>query len=314
MTTLSKIILSFSFYFFIPFMLVAQSSLPTSEIFGRWNLTIQSQDGNQPAWLEVKKSGTKTMVGYYVGPGGSARPISKIEYDQDRQLFTFSIPPQWENLKNDLFFQFSLSNNEITGSTTLDQETVQWKGVRAPDLIRESASVWGKPNNLLDENLAKWNIPENNQFRYENGILINKKTGGNLVSKEKYNDFKLQLEFRYPENSNSGVYLRGRYEIQIADDYGKKPSEQTLGGIYGFIEPSVNAAKKANEWQTLEVTLVGRLVTIVINGVEVVVNRPIPGITGGALDSNEGMPGPIMIQGDHGPVELRNMVITPAVN
>ena len=93
-----------------------------------------------------------------------------------------------------------------------------------------------------------------------------------------------------------------------------KPSTISIGSIYGFIEPSVYAAKKPGEWQTYEITLVGRNVTIVHNGIEVVSNRPIPGTTGGSLNSDEGAPGPIMIQGDHGPIEFRKFVITPAVN
>ena len=144
--------------------------------------------------------------------------------------------------------------------------------------------------------------------------MVNESKGGNLVTKEKFDDFKLSIEFRYPENSNSGIYLRGRYEVQIEDSYGQDVNNLMIGGIYGFIEPSVNVARKAGEWQSFEITLVGRQVTVVHNGIEVISNRPIPGITGGSLSSNEGEPGPIMIQGDHGPVEFRRFVITPAVN
>jgi hypothetical protein len=146
------------------------------------------------------------------------------------------------------------------------------------------------------------------------GVLVNVASGGNLVTKEKFDDFKLSIEFRYPEGSNSGIYLRGRYEVQIEDSPANKTSPVSIGGIYGFIEPAVYVAKKAGEWQTYEITLVGRHVTVVHNGIEVISNRPIPGITGGSLNSKEGEPGPIMIQGDHGPVEFRKFVITPAVN
>lgn len=146
------------------------------------------------------------------------------------------------------------------------------------------------------------------------GVLVNSESGGNLVTSEKFEDFKLSVEFRYPEGSNSGIYLRGRYEIQIMDSPANELTSNSVGGVYGFIEPSVYVAKKADEWQTFEITLVGRNVTIVHNDVEVISNRIIPGITGGSLDSNEGAPGPLMIQGDHGPVEFRKFIITPAVN
>ena len=135
----------------------------------------------------------------------------------------------------------------------------------------------------------------------------------NIRSTETFNDFKLHIEFRYPKESNSGVYLRGRYEVQIEDSKGREPLSIYLGGIYGFIDPLFNMAKEPGEWQAYDITLVGRLVTVVVNGVTVIYNQPIPGVTGGALDSNEGEPGPIMMQGDHGPIEYRNIIITPAI-
>ena len=142
--------------------------------------------------------------------------------------------------------------------------------------------------------------------------MVNKEAGGSLITNQKFDDFKLSIEFRYPERSNSGIYLRGRYELQIEDSKGRA-DKVSIGGIYGFIVPAVNAATNPGEWQTFEVTLVGRHVRVVHNGIEVVSNRPIPGITGGSLDSKEGDPGPIMIQGDHGPIEFRKFVITPSI-
>ncbi|HRO70124.1 MAG TPA: DUF1080 domain-containing protein [Chitinophagaceae bacterium] len=138
------------------------------------------------------------------------------------------------------------------------------------------------------------------------------KSGSNLVTERKFDDFKLHIEFRYPKGSNSGVYLRGRYEIQIADSKGMATLKDQLGAVYGFISPTEMAAKDPGEWQTYDITLVGRMITVVANGKTVICNQEIPGITGGALDSNEGEPGPLYIQGDHGPIEYRNIVLTPA--
>lgn len=300
-----------------------------SELIGRWNLTVSIVGDNAkdlglfrhglmdsegfPGWLEVKRSGFSTLVGYYVGYEGSARPISKITYSPSDKKYSFTIPPQWMDT-DDLYFEFTLVDDKLSGFKILDGHKLPWTGVRSPSLKREKARVWGTPKNLLDNNLTRWVIPENNMFRMIDGVLVNEKAGGNLITNEKFNDFKLSLEFRYPEGSNSGVYLRGRYEVQIEDSYGQEPSSMSIGGLYGFIEPSVNAARKAGEWQTMEITLVGRHVTIVHNDIEIISNRIIPGITGGSLDSKEGNPGPIMLQGDHGPVEFRKIVITPAVN
>jgi hypothetical protein len=298
-----------------------------AEVIGRWNLTFVIEDAQLeklglfrhglmdaagfPGWLEVRKSGFGTLIGYYVGYEGSARPISEVKYENGRYHFT--IPPQWMDVA-DIYFEFRLQNDRLTGHKILDGNRLQWTGVRAPSLTRERPPVWGNPKNLLDNNMSRWIIPDNNKFRMINGVLTNEEVGGNLVTKEKFDDFKLSIEFRYPQGSNSGIYLRGRYEVQIEDNLGMETNDLMIGGIYGFIEPSVLAARPAGEWQTFEITLVGRHVTVVHNGIEVISNRPIPGITGGSLDSNEGEPGPIMIQGDHGPVEFRKFVITPAVN
>ncbi len=308
---------------------LAQSSQDGSEVIGRWNLTVVIEDKELeelglfrhglmaddgfPGWLEVKRSGFATLIGYYVGYEGSARPVSEVRYSREDQKYHFTIPPQWMDIE-DIYFEFTLEDDKLTGYKVLDGQRLHWTGVRAPDLIREKPPVWGNPKNLLDDNMSRWIIPENNKFRMVDGILVNEEVGGNLVTKEKFDDFKLSVEFRYPEGSNSGVYLRGRYEVQIEDNYGREINDLMIGGIYGFIEPAVLAAKKAGEWQSFEITLVGRHVTVVHNDIEVISNRPIPGITGGSLDSNEGDPGPIMLQGDHGPIDFRKIVITPAVN
>lgn len=300
---------------FIPGIALSQSGIPGNKAAGRWDITIQTPDGSLPSWLEIETSGIAALVGQYVGPGGSARPISEISYDEASGTYRFTIPPQWSQRDTDPHFEFTLEDGKLKGWTTgPDGQKITWTAVRAPLLDRQAEPVWGTPIELLDQHLSRWMIPDNNQFHMENGVLINKKAGGNLITKETFNDFKLHVEFRYPEGSNSGVYLRGRYEAQITDNYGMEPESHLIGGIYGFIDPTVNAAKRPSEWQSYDITLTGRMVTVVLNGIEVICNRPIPGITGGALDSNEGEPGPIMLQGDHGAIEFRNIIITPALN
>lgn len=293
----------------------AQSGIPGAEAAGEWDITLNTPDGEFPSWVEIKTSGSQALVGQFVGPVGSARPISEINFDPESQVYSFRIPPQWVSQHPDPQFVFSLENDKLTG-WTIDPNgnKLDWTAVRAPSLKREQEPNWGEEINLLDQNLSQWITPENNQFQMENGVLVNNEAGGNLITKEKFNDFKLYAEFRYPEGSNAGIYLRGRYEVQIADNYGLEPESHLIGGIYGFIDPTVNAAKKAGEWQTYDIKLTGRMVTVVLNGIEVISNRPIPGITGGALNSNEGQPGPIMLQGDHGPVEFRKIIITPPLN
>jgi hypothetical protein len=279
---------------------------------GRWDITIDMNGKQAPSWLEVRHSGSKRLIGQFVGITGSARPISQVHF-QDGKL-SFAIPPQWEEEDNDLQFEGTLSGDQITGTIKLpDGKQYAFKAVRAPSLRNTKAPVWGTPVKLLNgKDLSGWKALGENQWVIENGVLKSPKSGANLVTEKKFSDFKLHIEFRYPKGSNSGVYLRGRYEVQVMDSKGSEPLKDNFSGIYGFISASEMAAKDAGEWQSYDITLIGRMVTVVANGKTVICNQEIPGITGGALDSNEGEPGPLLIQGDHGPVEYRNIIITPA--
>ena len=176
------------------------------------------------------------------------------------------------------------------------------------------------------KSLSGWKLRHEggrNGWRVENGILINQPPSTDLVSEQKFGDFQLHIEFVMPKGSNSGVYLQGRYEIQLLDSHGAKPESHICGGIYGLLAPRFNAAKPAGEWQVFEVKFVqarrspdGKIikrarVTVIHNGVTIHDNAEIARVTGGALDANEGTPGPIMLQGDHGPVMFRNIYIRP---
>lgn len=280
---------------------------------GRWDLTVDVGNKLVPSWLEVKLSGMKTLVGYFVADGGSARPISKVNVNDGK--ISFSIPPQWDDSDKDMVFEAVLKGDKLTGTIISSKGQRQTLvGERAPLLKRTSAVTWGEPIKIFNGlNLDGWHASKKkNQWVAENGIMKSPQSGANIITDQKFNDFSLHIEFRYPEGSNSGVYLRGRYEIQVEDNRGQEPLSTFFGGIYGFITPNEMAAKAPGEWQTYDITLVGRRVTVVANGKKIITDQIIPGITGGALDSKEGEPGPIMLQGDHGPIEYRNIIITPA--
>ncbi|HUH32315.1 MAG TPA: DUF1080 domain-containing protein [Daejeonella sp.] len=289
-----------------------QNTLTSKDLIGRWDITIDEGGKPAPAWLEVKLSGTKTLVGSFVGTSGSARPIAEVKFNNGE--FNFTIPPQWEQGEQDFLIEGKLADAEISGTiTTSDGKHYNWKGVKAPYLTRTAQPVWGSPIQLFNgKDLSGWKAMGANQWVVKNGVLTSPKSGANLVSNQKFTDFKLRVEFKYPKGSNSGVYLRGRYEVQIEDaPKDAHPSSVLFGGVYGFLTPSEIAALGPDQWQTYDITLVGRMVTVVANGKTIISNQEIPGITGGALDSNEGEPGPIYIQGDHGPIEFRKIVITP---
>jgi len=293
---------------------LAQPRAASDALLGRWDLVVERGTQTSPSWLEVERSGTATLVGQFVGSGGSARPIAKIVFTDG--TFRFAIPPQWESNPNDLTVEGRLEGDRLTGSMTMgDGQKATWSGTRAPSLRRVGRPVWGEAITLFSGNsLDGWRPVgrRDSQWRAAGGILQNANTGANLVTDQKFDDFKLHLEFRVPKGANSGVYLRGRYELQIDDAAGLDPSSHHLGGLYGFLAPSENVARPAGEWQSMDVTLVGRMLTYALNGTTVICNREIPGITGGAIDSAEGEAGPLLLQGDHGPVDYRNIVVTPA--
>ena len=309
-----KIIASWLCFFFFSCVSTINSQPPTTnDIIGRWDLVV-NKDGHQlPSWLEIYKSGHSTLVGRFVYAFGSARPVSEIKYDGEQ--FSFQIPPQWEGGTMDMLFEGSMEGDALKGTMRYtDGKMSNWTGTRAPALAYTDTPIWGAPTALFNQkDLTGWKAEGDNQWTVKEGILTNNKAGANLVSEAQFTDFKLHVEFRYPKGSNSGIYLRGRYEVQIEDNHGKAPSSTLFAGVYGFLTPNEMAAKPSGEWQAYDITLVGRRVTIVANGKEVITNQNIPGITGGALDSREGDPGPIFIQGDHGPIEFRSIVITPVI-
>lgn len=283
-------------------------------LIGRWDITVEKEGKQVPSWLEVKLSGFNVLVGAFVADAGSARPVSHIKLDKGK--FSFEIPPQWEGGEGLFTIQGELVGEEIKGTITSNKGNVfDFVGLKAPYLVREGEAKWGEPIELFNgKDLTGWKASsDDNQWVVKDGVLINQKAGANLITDQKFEDFKLNAEFRYTEGGNSGIYLRGRYEVQIEDSpKDRHAGPLYFGGVYGFLAPSEMATKGPNEWNTYEITLRGRMVTIVANGKTIINNQEIPGITGGALDSKEGEPGPIYLQGDHTGVEFRKITITPA--
>lgn len=294
----------------------AQQPAPgyADSVLGRWDLTVESEDGSYPSWLEIRLRTEWQLMGRFVGRFGSARHIAAIDYDDGR--LEFSVPVQYEENPDDLQFVGTLSGDRLEG-TTVDSsgQTLAWSAVRAPSLDRQDTRLWGKPLALWNgRDLVGWRPRSDEQpgcWSVANNLLVATPPCVDLISEQSFEDFRLHVEFKYPAGSNSGLYLRGRYEVQIQDDIGKALDPLRIGGVYGYLTPTANAARPANEWQVYDITLKGRRITVVLNGSTVVDNREVPGITGGALDSNEGTPGPLMLQGDHGPISFRKIVLTP---
>jgi len=304
-----------------PLISAAQESNPaTGGLPGRWDLVVQGTDAPYTSWLEVTSDAAGRLNGRFVGRFGSVRPIKELSFDQG--TLNFRLPRQFEARAADLVFTGKLQNGRLSGTTIgEDGKTLTWSGVPAPALPARQTLAFGKPVQLFNgRDLRGWQLRSSKNpgcWSVENGALTNSKGCVDIVSEAKFMDFRLKLEFKMAEpavnggqRSNSGVYLRGRYEVQIQDDFGKPAESHGAGGLYGFLTPTSNAIRQAGEWQTYEITLIGRQLTVVLNGKTIIDRQEIPGITGGAIDSAEGTPGPIMLQGDHGKVWFRNVVLT----
>jgi hypothetical protein len=232
---------------------------------------------------------------------------------------TFTSPKEEENSSKDLVFRAKLVGGKLEGTVAAPDGSVwHWVGERAPALKRPTPT-WGKAVSLFNgRNLDGWHefsanpFPESgNRWTVADGKLVSPGNGPELATDRKFQDFKLHLEFNCGPSSNSGVYLRGRYELQIENESADEPPSHHTGGIYGFLVPHPELPRVTGVWQTYDVTLVGRQVTVVQNGQTVIDNQEIPGITGGAIDSHEALPGPLILQGsEKGHVSFRNITIT----
>jgi len=283
---------------------------------GRWDLTLNAPDKEYPSWLEITEDGGQYKA-RMVSRWGHARTLPKLELTGNKIVFVSR--KEEEERKDDMVFEGKLIGSKLVGTTTgQDGSPWTWTGERAPSLKRAKPAKWGKAIQLFNgKDTTGWQLVDPNakmSWTVENGALISPGHGPELATVAKFQDFKLHIEFNVPRGGNSGVYLRGRYELQIENDLEPEAPSQRTGGVYGFLAPTPEAPRKPGEWQTYDITLIGRMVTVSLNGQTIIDNKEVPGITGGALDSHEGLPGPIYLQGsEEGRVAFRNIVVTPTL-
>jgi hypothetical protein len=292
--------------------LIPALSKKESPFSGRWDLTITPQTADPfPGWLEVIEHDGKYDV--RVQPrSGSVHPVNQVRSDGGKLTLVIAAAAKGPATTWDL----EVKAGKMTGVQKRgDAVTAQIAGVRAPELKRKAPKAWTDPEPLFNgKDLTGWEpLPASavNHWVAQDGVLLNKEHGANLKTVRKFEDFKLHIEYNCPEDGNSGIYLRGRDEIQVAyEKSGVNDKFHDLGAIYGFIAPSVELPRKPGQWESFDVTLVGRTLTILRNGVKTVDAQEIPGISGGALDSNEAEPGPFYLQGDHtGGMQYRNITV-----
>ena len=315
--------------------------IDVSEFLGQW--TIDIQDGGV-GWLEVRQE-KDYLDADLLWIGGSVSPVASVYMDNDNRLIVTRIdnvvrtkdasnnPLRTHQIANTL--QVSKKGDQIVGyllkpnrdGKGVDSTSFVGTKLAAPPAAPDLSKVkFGTPINLFNgKDLTGWRLidpKQKNGFYAKDGILGTDPVQvegqehisyGNLRTDQEFEDFNLKLEVNVPEGSNSGVYLRGMYEIQVLDSYKKPLDPHNMGALYSRICPTVSAEKPAGTWETMDMTLCDRHVTVILNGVKIIDNQPVYGPTGGAMKSDVKTPGPIYLQGDHGKVTYRNLVLTPIV-
>lgn len=307
-------------------LLTPTVSAQSNPFLGAWNMTGTGEDTAFVYWLKVEQ-GPDGLTGRFLNRTGSPVNLGVVKIEGDELVFQMGRP----DALNGPEFRARIEGGRLVGRHTLrtggrggaapTERIVNWVGVRPPTWPESNANAahkYGTPVVLFDtatkptmDAFGVQHATRPMNWSVVDGLMVNEPPANNLVSKEKFTDFKLEAEYRLLATSNSGIYLRGRYEMQVFDDAGQPPALTGHMSIYGRKAPDVNASLAPGEWQKVEIILVGNRVTITLNGKRVQDNAVIEGITGGALDNNELTPGPIMIQGDHKLVAFRKLVVTP---
>jgi hypothetical protein len=288
-----------------------------SPFVGRWdfNLTVPDAPSRGATWLGITEKNGALDV-WYQPTGGNVYQVKDVKADGSHLTLTLSSGGKggattWE---------LDAAGNALTGTQTRGANSFPLHGVRAPELKRNPPKAWSAPEPLFNgKDLTGWepigNVA-NNHWTVKDGLLYNSDHGANLRTTRTFTDFKVHYEVNCPDDANSGFYLRGRYEVQLEyEPLDRNPPERRIGSVYGRIAPDPTVPRTPGQWETFDVTLVGRIVTVVHNGVTTIDRKEIEGITGGALDANEGDPGPFYIQGDHtGGLQFRNITVSVPKN
>ena len=303
---------------------------------GGWELTIP---GGAAGWLGVEDVNGRLKASLLWG-GGSVVPLDAAKLEGDRLILTRRHSSTRKDASGKDVRRVTLEtitatvDGDVLKLTTVTprengqgQDKADFTGRReppmppAPDL---SQVKFGDAIQLFNgKDLTGWRLTDPNAvngWSAKDGLLVNEaaqeegkphKNYGNLRTDQEFQDFNITLEVRVPRDGNSGVYLRGIYEVQVADTYGRPLDPHNMGAIYSRIKPTVAAEKPAGEWQTMDITFVDRHVTVILNGQKIIDNQPIAGCTGGALWSDVARPGPIYLQGDHTSIEYRSIILKP---
>ena len=294
------------------FGLLAPAYGNANPFVGRWDFNITTASGTRAIWLGITQKNSNLEV-WYQPTGGNDYQVKDFKVTGSHLSVTLS-PATAAGPATTL--ELDANGGKLVGVEKRGDKTIALTGLPSPELKHTAPKAWSKPEPLFNgKNLDGWapmGSAANNHWTVKDGLLVNEGHGDNLRTTRKFEDFKVHYEVNCPEHGNSGFYLRGRYEVQIEyEPLTDNPPERRIGSIYGRIAPNPELPRTPGQWDTFDVTLVGRTVTVVRNGTTVIDHKEIEGITGGALDANEGEPGPFYIQGDHtGGLKFRNITVS----
>ena len=301
---------------------------------GQWDIQVHAKPAafvefttTAAWWLDITGAGTTHMKIQFVGPpDGGLDNITVAKIQNGVLHFTWRAtahfghtPGPHEYAEYEVRFARGLLQGTVTSPATTPATHLTFTGYPSPKIDEHDDGSWveGSPIKLFNgKNLEGWtgvNSPTMKGWSVANGLLECADSSDDLITIRKFWNFTLHVEYRFPvgKRGNNGIGLRGRYEFQIASDYGKPPGMHGTGALYTRILPRVNAARPAGEWNTLDIRLVGREVTAVLNGQNLYKRAVIAGLNGIAMDPFEGRPGPIELQGDETAAEFRNVVLVP---
>jgi len=290
-------------------ILVSALSLPAlakkdNGFIGRWDFDVASAESVGANWLSVEKKGNDYEI-WFQPTGGHVYQVKDYKLEGNHLTLNFGADNAWD---------LTAAGGRLTGTEKHGDKTRQLNGVRAPALKHKAPKAWSEPEALFNgKDLDGWEPigdPAKSHWVVKDGILLNEAHGANLKTTRAFDDFKLHFEVNCPEGANSGFYLHGRYEVQLEYEADIEAPERAMGSVYGRLAPSSVLPRTPGKWETFDITLVGRTVTVARNGVTVIDGKEIAGITGGALNADEGKPGPFYIQGDHtGGLQFRNITV-----
>ncbi|MDQ2775273.1 MAG: DUF1080 domain-containing protein [Acidobacteriota bacterium] len=288
------------------------SRAQTNPFVGHWDFDVPTPRGIGANWLGVSDKNGNLEI-WFQPTGGNVYQVK--DFKQNGSHLTLTLSPA-NSKRPSLTWDLDASAGKLTGTQKRGDNTIQLTGLPAPALDRHAPASWTNPEPLFDgKDLNGWEPvgdTAHNHWVVQDGLLINQEHGANLKTTRNFEDFKLHFEVNCPDDSNSGFYLRGRYELQLEyEPLERDPPNRRMGSIYGRIAPAIDLPRTPGQWETFDVTLVGRTVTVIRDGKLTIDHKEIEGITGGALDADEGKPGPFYIQGDHtGGLKFRNITVS----